>query len=67
VRVRITRELRGVVDGVALNRYHAGQAYEVSAELAEYLVAEGYASIEMRRRQRSRRNGSRDRRRRRTW
>lgn len=66
VRVRFTREPHGVVDGVSLDRYHAGRAYEMSAELAEYLVLEGYASIEMRRTQRSRRHRPRDRRRRRT-
>jgi hypothetical protein len=63
MKVRITREPTGVVDGMALHFYHAGEAYEVPAALGQYLVAEGYASIEMRRRQRSSRPHPRDRRR----
>ena len=63
MRVRITRAPRGVVDGISLHYYHLGEAYDVSSQLAEYLVAAGYASIEMRQRQRSSRPRSRDRRR----
>ena len=63
MRVRITRTPKGVVDGMSLHYYHAGEAYDVSPELAEYLVAEGFASIEMRVRQRSARPRSHDRRR----
>ena len=63
MRVRITRALRGVVDGMSLHYYHAGEAYDVNAQLAEYLVAEGFASIEMRQRERSSRPRGRDRRR----
>ena len=63
MRVRITRTPRGVVDGMSLHYYHAGEAYDVTPELAEYLVAEGFASIEMRMRQRSSRLRSHDRRR----
>ena len=33
---------------MSLHYYHAGEAYDVTPELAEYLVAEGFASIEMR-------------------
>ena len=58
------REPRGSVDGMSLHYYHAGEAYDVSSQLAEYLVAEGFASIEMRLRQRSARPRSTDRRRR---
>ena len=50
MRVRITRQPRGVVDGMSLHYYHAGEAYDLAPELAEYLVAEGFASIEMRQR-----------------
>ena len=53
MRVRIIRRPRGVVDGMSLHYYHAGQAYDVSPELAEYLVAAGFASIEMRKSNRS--------------
>jgi len=63
MRVRITREPKGVIDGMSLHYYHAGEAYDMSAQLGEYLVAEGYASIEMRRRERSARPRPRDRRR----
>jgi hypothetical protein len=65
MRVRITREPKGAVDGMSLRYYHAGEAYDVPTLLAEYLVAEGFASIEMRQRQRSNRPRSNDRRRRR--
>ena len=53
----------GVIDGMSLHYYHAGGAYEVPTVLAEYLVADGYAAVEMRRRQRSSRLRQRDRRR----
>ena len=57
------REPRGRVDGMSLRYYHAGEAYDVPALLAEYLVAEGFASIEMRQHQRSSRHRSVERRR----
>jgi hypothetical protein len=63
MRVRITRQPRGVIDGMSLHYYHAGHAYDVTPELAEYLVAEGFASIEMRQRERSSRPRANDRRR----
>jgi len=52
---------------MSLHFYHPGEAYDVSQELAEYLVAEGFASIEMRQRQRSSRSRSHDRRRQGSW
>jgi hypothetical protein len=63
MRVRIIRRPTGVVDGMSLHYYHFGQAYDVSAELAEYLVASGFASIEMRKSSRSSRQPRNDRRR----
>ena len=57
------RPTKGVVDGMSLHYYHTGEAYDLSSELAEYLVAEGFASIEMRQRQRSSRRRANDRRR----
>ena len=63
MKVRITRAPRGTVDGMSLHYYHLGEAYDVASQLAEYLVAEGYASIEMRQHQRSSRPRSHDRRR----
>ena len=66
MKVRIIRESRGTVDGISLRYYHAGEAYDMSAVLAEYLVAEGFASIEMRQQERSSRHRMTDRRRYRT-
>jgi hypothetical protein len=63
MRVRITRQPRGVIDGMSLHYYHAGEACDLAPELAEYLVAEGFASIEMRHRDRSSRPRAHDRRR----
>ena len=63
MKVRIVRAPTGVVDGISLHYYHTGEAYEMPAVLAEYLVAEGYACIEMRSRQRSARPRRNDRRR----
>jgi hypothetical protein len=62
MKVRMIRQPTGVVDGMSLHYYHAGEAYDVPTVLAEYLVAEGYASIEMRQRQRSSRPRRHDRR-----
>ena len=48
---------------MSLRYYHAGEAYDIPSGLAEYLVAAGYASIEMRHHQRSSRPRKNDRRR----
>ena len=53
MKVRITRAPRGVVDGMSLHYFLAGATYDVTPQLAEYLVAEGFASIEMRQSERS--------------
>jgi hypothetical protein len=63
MKVRITREPTGGVDGVSLNHYRKDCVYDVPAELAEYLAALEYAVIEMRGRQRSSRSRPNDRRR----
>ena len=63
VRIRIIVQPRGFVDGVSLRHYMVGQVYDVSAALAEYLVAEGCAQFEMRSQQRSRRPRPNERRR----
>jgi hypothetical protein len=63
MKIKITRQPWGSVDGMSLQYYHPGATYEVAAELAEYLVVEGFATIEMRHHQRSRRRRERDRRR----
>jgi hypothetical protein len=63
VRIRIIVQPRGFVDGVSLRHYLLGHVYDVSAALAEYLVADGSAQLEMRSRQRSRRPRPNERRR----
>ena len=63
MRVRITRPPTGVVDGISLEHYHPGLTYDLTPVLAEYLVAEGFATLEMRAQRRSARARDRDRRR----
>jgi hypothetical protein len=48
MRVRITRQPLGIVQGVSLKYYRPGEVYELPASLAEYLVMERYAIFEMR-------------------
>jgi hypothetical protein len=62
MRIRITREPFGSIDGISLRRYRLGTTYDIAPALAEYLVAAGFATIEMRQRQRSKRPRQRDRR-----
>lgn len=63
VKVRITRKPFGSVNGVELCHYRQGAIYDIDASLAEYLVLEGFAAIEMRRGPRSLRIRANDRRR----
>ncbi len=48
MRVRITRRPLGIVQGVALKHYRPGEVYELPPPLAEYLVVERCAILEMR-------------------
>lgn len=48
MRVRITRQPIGMVQGMSLNYYRSGEVYELPPSLAEYLVMENYAIVEMR-------------------
>lgn len=48
MRVRITRQPVGTVQGMSLNYYRPGEVYDLPQSLAEYLVMERYAIIEMR-------------------
>jgi hypothetical protein len=48
MRVRITRQPLGIVQGVSLKHYRPGEVYELPPPLAEYLVIERYAIFEMR-------------------
>ena len=47
MRIRVIRRPTGTPD-IRTDQYRPGQVYDVSASLAEYLVAEGFAAIEMR-------------------
>jgi len=48
MRVRITRQPLGIVQGVSLKHYRPGEVYELPPPLAEYLVMEKCAIFEMR-------------------
>ena len=48
MKVRIIKEPSGLVQGVSLASYKLGQVYDIPANLADYLVLEGYAQSEMR-------------------
>jgi CheY-like chemotaxis protein len=43
VRVRITKNLRGAVDGIDLAKFLEGLTYDVGTTLANYLLAQGWA------------------------
>ena len=49
MKVRIVKRPAETLDGVELNKYAPGLVYDVSRELAEYLVLQGFAKFEMRR------------------
>jgi hypothetical protein len=48
MKVRITRQPMGFIQGVSLKYYRPGEVFELPPPLAEYLVMEGYAIFEMR-------------------
>ena len=48
MKVRIIRQPQGTVSGVALNSYRCGEVYDIPPTLAEYLVLEQFAILEMR-------------------
>ena len=52
MKVRITRQPIGSIQGVALKYYRPGEVYELPPPLAEYLVMENFAILEMRDRDR---------------
>jgi hypothetical protein len=61
--VRVVRQPSGMVDRVSLHHYRPGRAYDLDPSLAEYLILNGFAFVEMRRADRSRRFRPTDRRR----
>lgn len=48
VRIRIVKQPVGTVGGVSLDSYHQGRVYEVAPVVANYLIIEGLAIVEMR-------------------
>ena len=52
MRVKITRQPTGIVQGMSLRYYKPGEVYELPPSLAEFLVMEKYAIVEMRDRHR---------------
>ncbi len=48
MRVKITRRPYGFINGVSLSYYRPGVVYDLPPTLAEYLVMEDYAILEMR-------------------
>ena len=64
MRVRITRQPPPFVQGMSLKHYRSGEVYELPPPLAEYLVMEQFAILEMRDRDTSSMPVAQDRRRR---
>jgi hypothetical protein len=63
MRVRIVRQPEGPV---VLNAYRLGHIYDVTLSLAEYLVAKGFAIVEMRDEVQPQKRDGRERRRKKT-
>jgi hypothetical protein len=61
--VRVIKQPTGWANGLEMSRFKEGRTYDLHPSLADYLVLEGYAIIEMRRSSRSRRYRPNDRRR----
>ena len=52
MRIKIIRQPKGAVSGVSLGAYRPGEVYDIPPMLAEYLVIEEFAILEMRDRDR---------------
>ncbi len=50
MKVRIIREPLGTLNGSALSGYRIGEVYDLPVIVADYLVVEGFAIVEMRQR-----------------
>lgn len=48
MKVRIVRQPTGTIQGLSLHDYNIGHVYDLPASVAAYLVAEGFAFVEMR-------------------
>ena len=60
----MTRQPVGMVQGMSLIYYRQGEVYELPTSLAEYLVMENYAIVEMRHPEKNRVHEGEERRRR---
>jgi hypothetical protein len=58
VRILITRKPVGARSAISLDKYRVGRVYDVPPVVADYLVLENYAVVEMRSRERPRRISS---------
>lgn len=61
--VRVIKKPTGTINGIELRHYQLGHTYDLDPSLADYLVVEGFAVVEMRQRNRSQRFRPNDRRR----
>ena len=48
MKVLIVRQPTGSLEGLSLRAYHVGEVYDIAPSVAENLVAEGFAIVEMR-------------------
>lgn len=64
VKVRIIQQPSGTVDGISLDDFQVGHSYELTPPIADYLVLSGFAIVDLRGHNRSRRLRFNDRRRR---
>lgn len=62
MRVHVRQKPMGSFNGVALEQYQQGRTYNMDVALGEFLIAQGYAVVEMRQFKRSNRRRERERR-----
>jgi len=55
VKIRVTRQPVGNLNGINLRHYHPNRVYDLPSNLAEYLVIQGFGLLEMRTSQKDRR------------
>ena len=53
MRVRIIRQPHGSINGASLSSYREGEVYDIPPTLADYLVMQEFAMVEMRDRDRN--------------
>ena len=51
--MKITRQPKGMIQGMSLNYYRTGEVYDLAPSVAEYLIMEKCAIVEMRDRERN--------------